>query len=123
MKNLKSVLPDDIIELILFEFSPDFMRCFLSTEISNFFRTHIRDIIVPNYEQKYYLDTARLCGMGYVYLACKYFRFPTKRRKSKKYLKFYNNLLSYNDFPKLKRILVNNFLGITKYACCERKVK
>ena len=118
---ISCILPIEILELIIFEFSPDIMRCFLSTEISNFFRQHIRKIVVPNYEQRYYINTSTICGMGYVYLACNHYRFPKKKRKSQKYLKFYKEFFSYKDFPKLHKILVNDFLGLSKYDFCYKQ--
>ena len=119
MIKIKSVLSKDIIELIIFEFSPDAMRSFLSTEIANRFREDIRRLISPDYVQKHYLRISTLTGMGYLFLACLYFEFPTKKRKSQKYL----NLISYYDFNRLYHILVNKFLEIKGNVSCKCQIE
>ena len=114
-----SVLPKCLVDLIVLEFCPDALHSYLCTSLANFYSESIRTCILPSYKQRTFLRRSSLTSAACLYMACRWYSFPKKKRLSKKHLSY----ISYSDFKKLEHFLVENFLKRKYVKGRQRKAK
>ena len=111
-------LPEEIWDIIQFDFCPNALHEFLQTSIDNYFARDLKYFVYPSCRFNALLQNYDTETLFYFLCRLRYFgKLPRKGRLSRRFLK----TITYKDFPKVQKRLygysVSNFFGLIKVKC------
>jgi hypothetical protein len=115
-------LPQEIWEIIVFDYCPDALHEFLQTSIDNYFASDVKNFVYPSCRFNALLKNYDTETLFFFLCRLRYFnQLIKKEKRSHRFLK----TIGYKDFPKVQKRLysysVSNFFGLIKPIVCSKQ--